>query len=356
MLVEGDSPLVGICVPTYNRAALLDGLLGNLYAVQQRLGPRVQICISNNASTDETAEVLKRHAVRLTMRAVAQSTNLGSSRNVFAVAGLSSAKWLLFAGDDDLVDVDALEWLITCGALTDERYWVLACDQSGRKERLGRRPGTQRAMGGLTSKAWLLCRGATPFAFFGANIIPACVFRRYVQMDLKAYEGWPHIAILLRFLLAGGRIRIVNRVPVRQAAGGIANFWRAGDYVYLHTRLREIMMAPKTKGADTIYKMLAVGRMVYDISHLGAFVSLRMRAKRDFQKQSLSALHPRGDSPHPGLKILMFPLTLFRLMLSAIPLSVLHRVVPSKYRSKILELERRSQELPESYDGIKRGI
>src|SRR6266850_2160083 len=53
-------PLLSLCVPTYNRADRLEASLGAL-TKSIRLSPnrdRIQLCISDNGSTDRTQDVL----------------------------------------------------------------------------------------------------------------------------------------------------------------------------------------------------------------------------------------------------------------------------------------------------------
>ena len=54
-------PLISICIPTYNRAELLDYCLENLAALKD-CGRPVEIVISDNGSTDRTPEVIEAHS------------------------------------------------------------------------------------------------------------------------------------------------------------------------------------------------------------------------------------------------------------------------------------------------------
>lgn len=88
--------ILSICIPTYNRAAILDRSLSRL--VPQCENRPVEICVSNNASTDDTAAVLDRYP---TVRAIHQSSNTGIDRNTVAALEMGSGLYLAPFGDDE---------------------------------------------------------------------------------------------------------------------------------------------------------------------------------------------------------------------------------------------------------------
>jgi hypothetical protein len=97
------NPVLSICIPTYNRAASLRATLATLFDALPQLRPgEIELCISDNASTDETQKIIREaegHGVRL--RTARQSTNLGFAGNYWAVARLASGRYVWITGDDD---------------------------------------------------------------------------------------------------------------------------------------------------------------------------------------------------------------------------------------------------------------
>lgn len=53
--------LLSICIPTYNRAAILDGTLECLLSDPAFDGRRIEVVVSDNCSTDNTEEVVRRY-------------------------------------------------------------------------------------------------------------------------------------------------------------------------------------------------------------------------------------------------------------------------------------------------------
>jgi len=53
--------ILSICIPTYNRADILDKTLSTLVSEPSFIAEKIEICISDNASTDNTGEVVKQY-------------------------------------------------------------------------------------------------------------------------------------------------------------------------------------------------------------------------------------------------------------------------------------------------------
>lgn len=95
-------PLVSIGIPTYNRAALIGRAIES--ALKQDYA-NIEILISDNASTDGTAEVCEAWAARdRRIRLLRQTDNRGPTANFNMVLGLTGGKYFMWLGDDDYID------------------------------------------------------------------------------------------------------------------------------------------------------------------------------------------------------------------------------------------------------------
>lgn len=95
-------PLLSICVPTFNRAPLLRLLLASLVREAYGLGDRLEIVVSDNASTDDTPDVVASVQADLPLKYSRNPTNLGVAANIDAVVGLAAGTYCWIVGDDDL--------------------------------------------------------------------------------------------------------------------------------------------------------------------------------------------------------------------------------------------------------------
>ncbi|WP_341348150.1 glycosyltransferase [Paenibacillus sp. FSL H3-0469] len=95
------TPLLSICIPTYNRAANLDLCLSSIFS-QLQDDSRVEVIVCDNASTDATPQVIARYASRYPrLKSFRNSSNIGGDRNIYLVAQLAKGTFLKWQGDDD---------------------------------------------------------------------------------------------------------------------------------------------------------------------------------------------------------------------------------------------------------------
>jgi glycosyltransferase involved in cell wall biosynthesis len=96
-----------ICLPTYNRAPLLDGLFENLSSL---VGPRFELVVVNDGSTDGTADRLAELSAAAPFPVVQLSTpghGLGAAIN--AALDHASGEFIVIMDDDDRLKPYALQ-------------------------------------------------------------------------------------------------------------------------------------------------------------------------------------------------------------------------------------------------------
>jgi glycosyltransferase involved in cell wall biosynthesis len=97
-------PFVTIAIPTFNRAALLEGCVA---AALSQTYPHFEVLVSNNASTDHTRSVLSGFdGPRL--RVINQETNIGMGPNWNACLASAKGDYIIFVSDDDRIE----PWLL----------------------------------------------------------------------------------------------------------------------------------------------------------------------------------------------------------------------------------------------------
>ena len=106
-----NTPILSICIPTWNRAELLADSLEHLLFVHDLSFP-VEIIVSDNHSTDGTMALLESYASKLPLRIIRQHSNVGIVRNTLAAFRAARGTYSLYLADDDRLVPDALERLI----------------------------------------------------------------------------------------------------------------------------------------------------------------------------------------------------------------------------------------------------
>ncbi len=155
--------LLAICIPTHHgRAALLARALDSLAAGVSG-DERVEVCVSDNASTDETAQVVADFAERVgrdRVRYRRHDLDRGVTANMLSVIEMAEAQWCWFLGSDDIVAPGAVEEVVAlvqrhpaaAGAtlnrsLVDRRYPSVV--HHDRPELLPAEPGRERELHGV---------------------------------------------------------------------------------------------------------------------------------------------------------------------------------------------------------------
>lgn len=100
-------PLISFTVPTYNRAEKLKILLNCVISQSAEIKDSVEICISDDGSTDGTTEMMggiqAKHPVLV--KYLRNEKNLGFVRNIIAAMKMAEGDFIwLFGDDNELVD------------------------------------------------------------------------------------------------------------------------------------------------------------------------------------------------------------------------------------------------------------
>ncbi len=100
---------VSFCIPTYNRAVYLESLIQSI-KLQQPHGLELEICISDNASTDGTDELISvwEQNFGIPIQYKRHEKNIGPDRNYLAAISLAKGDYCWIFGSDDMLQADAL--------------------------------------------------------------------------------------------------------------------------------------------------------------------------------------------------------------------------------------------------------
>lgn len=100
---------ISLCVPTYNRAPQLRELLDSI-ARQTGHQSRIEIVISDNASTDDTPALVERYrATGMPIVYDRLPENRGFDRNIMNAVEKASGEYCWLCGSDDILEPDAFE-------------------------------------------------------------------------------------------------------------------------------------------------------------------------------------------------------------------------------------------------------
>lgn len=224
---------LSIAIPTFQRETILrknlDFLL-KLIADDESLSERIQVCVSDNGSTDGTWRYLEgRMREHPFLKCVRQAENLRFARNFWRVGLLADGRFVCFAGDDDRIHPDAPAQLLAM---------------------IGRFENKQLIMNTTMPGAWYSARrhkcgealelhGAEDYLdqcglFFGTFIDNLCFRRDFLEMfrgyaDIAEQSAYPHFIPVIRAVKNGAAV-VVDK-PLF-ATEDNARQWRKWQRVY----------------------------------------------------------------------------------------------------------------------------
>ncbi len=280
--------LFTLCVPTYNRSALLKL---SLQAILAQLGPaeaaQVEVLVLDNASPDDTPQIIaevKAEFPHVRVRCVRHSQNIGPDANYAAGIREARGRFVYLLSDDDvllpgavakLLDVAQAHPSVDAIALNVREFWNSSDEQS---------PGVF-----ALSEDRLLATPEEALVFLASHIgFLSCLAVRRENICRNDYAGkldtnFVHIYFFLDALAPGGGLYATAQPYLAQRSGNsggfnvfkvvVTNFYDAMQYA------RRIGYAP-----DAVQKVLTL--------HL-SFIYQCVLA---FKSKEIGTLQPRyGD-------------------------------------------------------------
>lgn len=350
-----DQPLLSICIPTYNRGELLEKLFENLSDIKTCYGRDIEICVSNNCSTDHTHDVIKLWSDRLALHTAVQLNNIGATRNIFEVAKLATGRWLLIIGDDDAIVHSNFGRLMNLLGKMTSKSWVLVG--------IANEDGAEFLLTGLEDGVYdvrrfrrtCLRRGLSQFGFIGMHVIPCEEFVPVLAASDRYYSNWPHLAILLAYRRLG-IIHVLKTPIIEQAGGGKALFWRQGDWMTVSfSKIAIVLQARKGGSGFGCYYLFQSLRELYSISLAKQTILWKVLEPSDFDAR---AAKEYGDS-YRKLEVVS-PVAMPHLValaaLRIVPVWLLRWTIRRFGRGAIIEKYENAKSNMAKFDAFTRGL
>lgn len=182
------TPMLTICIPTYNRADCLVALLDTLRTELAALPGRVRVVIGDNASTDHTPEVTRAFvAVVPDTLVLRHKHNLGPDENFCLCIAQVETDYFWIIGDDDLPRRGLIAALLT---MLEQAKPDLAYINSKDMDAIAsadREPLTSQAL----DSAMLDRRAFASLIHVGMTFVSGCVIRRQYAPNeaLRRFTG-----------------------------------------------------------------------------------------------------------------------------------------------------------------------
>lgn len=228
-------PLISICIPTYNRSFYLNNLLANLYLLDKDNKDFIEVCVSDNHSTDQTQAIISQWRNKLLIKDVIQDENIGGNRNIIEVTRIASGRWILIIGDDDEIVVNQFKVLLKYLQELDCANFVLVGvgNHANEKNLLGKiKSGIYS---GASFKNILLKYQLFRFGFIGMYIFRSDLLSILYGLKLTEIYSWPHIGFFVSYLLKNQAVAVYSPCVVIQDALNCGYYWDIDDWVLVNS-------------------------------------------------------------------------------------------------------------------------
>ncbi|HKN45566.1 MAG TPA: glycosyltransferase family A protein [Propionibacteriaceae bacterium] len=203
-----EAPLFTVAIPTYNRAQWLQRCVAS--ALSQSFSS-YEVIVSDNASTDSTADVLARLADRR-LTVFRQASNVGPIANWNACLAAANGTYVVMLSDDDMVAPHFLERCSSVSADSVDLPVIVGLGGVLNPHTGWRKPAilSRRLHSGVCCGTELLGE------FLRGNISPQMCTVAMNAGTLRSRggfpDGWPHTGDLASWipLLLGGNVGFVN--------------------------------------------------------------------------------------------------------------------------------------------------
>ena len=105
-------PLLSLCISTYNRDKWLKTNLDNIFSQLKSNNLPIEILVVDNASTDQTPEIVTPYFEHPQFRFVRNLVNVGMLGNLAVTANEARGEFIWIIGDDDLIMDGAIEKIL----------------------------------------------------------------------------------------------------------------------------------------------------------------------------------------------------------------------------------------------------
>lgn len=231
---EPAAMLLSVVVPTYNRAAylpdLFDSIIRELATLDAADRTRVEVCVSDNASTDETEQVVARYSGLLPVRLSRHPTNVGPDRNFLAAVAMGRGEFCWLMGSDDAIETGGLARVIAALRATPDAAG-LSLNVAGYDSALDRRvwirePLPHVADGPHRGDRHIYGSFVGHWGYLSAQVVRRSLWQQCAEtLPVERFlNGYIHV-----YLIA----QMVRRVPVWGYVTERCVRWRSGNDSFL---------------------------------------------------------------------------------------------------------------------------
>ena len=204
------TPLLSICIATYNRADVIGQTLDSIISQIQE---EVEIVVVDGASTDDTANVMQQYQDRCpAIRYHRMPVKGGVDRDFFHAVSFAAGEYCWLMTDDDIVKPGAVDTIL---ALLPRKYSLIVLNAEVRDKSLMNRLDSRRLRLAAdtyydpASREKLFIETATYLTFIGAVVIDRALWNERIKEPYIGTE-FIHVGVIFQKDLPHGAFVVAD--------------------------------------------------------------------------------------------------------------------------------------------------
>lgn len=233
--MSNNTPLLSICIPTYNRSQYLEVCLHSILEQVDQFPWKLEIIVSDNASTDSTENLVKAFQSQFSFISYYKNfENLGYDRNLDHAIRMANGKFCWFLSDDEKILSGTLKILIDL-LESHQDIAYLCFDVRGNSIRK------------IPTKHITYLRNGIElleeYGIVGGLISQNIIARKYFPENTEKYFGnlWIHLSIIYEIILNQPLI-LLDQVLIKWQRNECtwAKWWKG---IFTYTNLKNIILS-----------------------------------------------------------------------------------------------------------------
>ena len=305
-------PFLSICIPTFNRYSYLKNLLDNILSIDSNILERLDICISNNASNDDTHKLVEDYSNKIEINYFCQNKNIGSNMNILHVASMASSKHILIMGDDDILEEKNLTKIFNLIKSKPKNIHIFN-NSKIKKLREG-------DLSKFTFFKYLVFHSFNSLGFIGHYVFPADVFKNFLKDDYLI-DRWPHLGLLTHAINTNHEISFYPLELVSQAPNPVLSWTKFGWAEVKFKQVKVIYNGLANKKYSFLRVIIAM-RMIFDKSLFKTIILWKLQSN-NFNKEFKAIIDDMHLSGSIGRTVIVNIIKIYRLFFLLFPKSII---------------------------------
>ena len=210
---------LSICIPTYNRGAFIEETLESI--VSQAADAEVEIVVSDNASVDNTEEIVRKFQQRYSRIIYFKwNENMGADRNYLKAVELAQGNYCWLMGSDDAIvpgsverilkEIESQHDIYLCNRTQCDRSLQPFCDEHWLKPQIGDRVFEFKESAQFAEYLDAAQSIGALFSYLSSIVVKRSSWNLVIFDESFIGTAYSHAYILLSIIITGGVLKYIR--------------------------------------------------------------------------------------------------------------------------------------------------